>query len=225
MVRDARTSVAVLAFVVVAGCTGSDATPQAASGDGPRVVQPGAPGEETRELTEEELAAIERDTSHTDADVAFMQMMVPHHVQALRMIALVGTNSDDDRIALFAERMELSQQEELDLIRAWLEARDEPVPSLLGDHDHGGDGGDGQPTHGMLTEEEFAELEAAQGEAFDRLFLESMHRHHLGALQMVDELYEDGGGAEPEISRFADHVFSDQQIEIERMETLLAELD
>jgi uncharacterized protein (DUF305 family) len=52
-----------------------------------------------------------------------------------------------------------------------------------------------------------------------------MIRHHLGAIAMVEELYAEGGGAEPEIARFADHVVSDQQIEIARAQQMLAELD
>jgi uncharacterized protein (DUF305 family) len=78
---------------------------------------------------------------------------------------------------------------------------------------------------GMLTEEELAELEAADGEEFDRLFLEAMVRHHLGALQMVDDLYAADGGMEPEISRFAQHVYADQGIELSRMYDMLAAIE
>ncbi len=38
---------------------------------------------------------------------------------------------------------------------------------------------------GMLTPEEMAALAAAHGEAFDRLFLEGMIKHHEGAITMV----------------------------------------
>jgi uncharacterized protein (DUF305 family) len=51
-----------------------------------------------------------------------------------------------------------------------------------------------------------------------------MIRHHEGALQMVEELYEGNGGQEPEVDAFARHVVSDQTIEIERMQELLAAL-
>jgi uncharacterized protein (DUF305 family) len=84
---------------------------------------------------------------------------------------------------------------------------------------------DGELMPGMLTEEELLELEAASGEEFDRLFLEAMIRHHLGAMQMVEELYAQDGGQEPEISRLANHIYSDQSIEISRAEGMLAEMD
>ena len=77
---------------------------------------------------------------------------------------------------------------------------------------------------GMLTEPELKKLAAARGKAFYRLFLESMIRHHQGAMQMVAELFEAEGGAEPEAGQFARHVDADQQIEIARMRTMLAEL-
>ena len=51
-----------------------------------------------------------------------------------------------------------------------------------------------------------------------------MTQHHEGAIQMVAELYNGGGGAEPEINQFALHVDSDQSIEIQRMAELAEKL-
>ena len=62
------------------------------------------------------------------------------------------------------------------------------------------------------------------GEEFDRLFLRSMIYHHRGALTMVAELYASDGGLESSVDAFARHVEADQQIEIGRMQALLAEL-
>ena len=42
---------------------------------------------------------------------------------------------------------------------------------------------------------------------------------------MVDELTADNGGAEPEIGTFTRHVEADQNIEINRMQDLLAQLE
>ena len=58
-------------------------------------------------------------------------------------------------------------------------------------------------------------LEAAKGKAFDRLFLRYMTQHHQGALTMVQDLVEQGGGVETEIEQFILHVDSDQSIEID----------
>jgi hypothetical protein len=52
-----------------------------------------------------------------------------------------------------------------------------------------------------------------------------MIRHHRGALTMVGRLTAAKGGAEPEIGMFTRHVEADQNIEIDRMQDLLAELE
>jgi uncharacterized protein (DUF305 family) len=75
---------------------------------------------------------------------------------------------------------------------------------------------------GMLTAEQLAQLDAARGREFDRLFLTFMMRHHEGALQMVRELFRSpGAGQEPDLFRFVTDVDADQRDEILVMERLL----
>jgi uncharacterized protein (DUF305 family) len=220
-----RTAVALAIAVALVGCTGStDAEPEAAS-DGPRIIQPGAPGEPNRELTAEEAAAIE-EPAHTPADIDFMQQMIPHHAQALEMTALVPDRTAREDLPLFAERMDISQEDEIALMQGWLEARGADVPDPgAAQAAHGGHGADDMLMPGMATPERMAELESATGAEFDRLFLETMARHHEGALQMVQDLYANGGAAEPEIAQFATHIDADQRIELARIASMLAELD
>lgn len=228
-----RRRVAALATIclVVAGCTAGDPSddPAAAGQPAPRVVQPGAPGEESRELSTQEITALEDlEVAHTDADVGFVHGMIAHHVQALRMTRLVDARTRSEDIPLLAERMDLSQQDELELMQRWLEDRDEPVPSLLAGHDgHDEDADiDGELMPGMLSEAELAELEAADGATFDRRFLEGMITHHLGALAMVEDFQADEDASQdPGLTAFANHVYGDQEIEIHRMRSMLEELD
>jgi uncharacterized protein (DUF305 family) len=78
---------------------------------------------------------------------------------------------------------------------------------------------------GMLTEDELAHLEGSSGRAFDELFLQYMIRHHEGAVAMVEALLaSETGGQEPDVFQLAQHVESDQQIEISRMKQLLADI-
>jgi uncharacterized protein (DUF305 family) len=182
----------------------------------PRIVQPGAPGEEPRELTPEEAEELEL-PSHTDADVSFMQGMILHHEQALDMTALVPDRTGRKDIPLLARRLEVSQQDEIARMQAWLEARGEDATDHESHHH-------ASLMPGMLTAEELAALGAASGPRFDRLFLRSMIKHHQGAILMVEQLQADGGGQEPEISTFSNHVVADQGVEISRMSTLLSEL-
>lgn len=208
-----------LTALALAGCSSDGGeTDTTAEDTSPRIVQPGAPGEEPRELTPEELEDLDP-VPHTAADVQFMQYMILHHRQALRMTALVPDRTNREDIPLLAERIDISQQDELDRMAAWLEERGEAVPPPGGEEAHAGH------LPGMLTEEHLQRLEASQGRQFDRRFLRAMIRHHEGALVMVEQLQAiPGAGQESEISVFAGHVVADQSIEISRMRQLLAEL-
>ncbi len=159
-----------------------------------------------------------------DADVDFMRHMLAHHAQALVMTALVDERTGRQDIRLLARRIDMAQQEEMDIMRRWLSERGRPVPGSQGqqhDHHHHADDEDHSGMPGMLTEAQLERLAAARGAEFDRLFLEAMIYHHEGALVMVAELFEAGGGQDPEIFQFASHVDSDQRIEIERMYRML----
>jgi len=54
------------------------------------------------------------------------------------------------------------------------------------------------------------------------VFLLGMIRHHQGAITMVEELFASYGAAQDEtIFKFANDVFADQSIEIDRMYKML----
>jgi uncharacterized protein (DUF305 family) len=208
-----------VATVVLAGCGGSDRPPP--DEQETNIVQPGAPGEPSRKVSADEAAAASAE--HTKADVDFMQSMIHHHWQAVLMTKWVPRRSPGPDVPLMAKRMEISQEAEIEMIQEWLRERG-IKPNEPGDHsghDHGT--GEGMPP-GMLTSPELGRLWNTKGRAFDRLFLRYMIRHHQGALQMVRDLQNDGGGAEPELSAFTRHVEADQGIEIARMQDLLADL-
>lgn len=210
-----RLLLAALTLVAITGCSSDEDEP-----DAPPVVQLGPPGETGTPLTEEEIAELE-ETSYTDADVAFVQNMIPHHEQALVMTDLVAARTGRDDIPQLAERMEVSQRDEIALMEQWLKERGEDTPDASAGHDHG----DGELMPGMLTEDDLARLEAASGRAFDELFLQYMIRHHEGARVMVAELLSGGeGGQESDVFQLAQHIDSDQSIEIARMKSLLAEI-
>ncbi|MDF1503946.1 DUF305 domain-containing protein [Roseisolibacter sp. H3M3-2] len=149
------------------------------------------------------------------ADAAFMQSMIAHHAQALTMTALVPERAARAELRPLAERIAVTQRDEIALMRRWLERRGAPAAT-----DHASHAGHAMP--GMLTDAELARLGAARGAAFDRLFLELMIRHHEGALAMVAEYFKTpGAGQEPEAFRLASDVDADQRAEIRRMRALL----
>jgi len=155
-------------------------------------------------------------------DVRFMQHMIVHHAQALAMVALVPGRTRSEAMLLLAERIEVSQRDEIALMQQWLRDRGEHAPEVgAGGAVHGAVHGEATMP-GMLTAEELARLERARGEEFDRLFLELMIRHHEGALVMVSELFNaPGAGQDPEVFRLAMDVDADQRAEIRRMQAML----
>lgn len=170
-------------------------------------------------------AASTAQRGYTEADVRFMQRMIPHHAQALAMTALVPTRSRREDIRLLAERIEVSQKDEIAQMQRWLRVRGQVVSSADPHHGHHAGAGQHAAMPGMLTHEELTRLGAASGGEFERLFLEFMIRHHQGAQVMVAELFATpGAGQETEIFRFASDVDADQGIEIARMRRMLGTL-
>jgi uncharacterized protein (DUF305 family) len=215
--------IAIGLALLLAGCGDKSAAEEPAAETAPNIVQPGAPGQGSKTLSADELSKLEVPT-FVDADVLFMQGMIHHHAQALRMTALVPKHSAGGEMPLLAERMDLSQTSEIEQMQRWLRDRGQDVPVLHAAHGHAHGVGAGTMMPGMLTEQQLRRLGRARGEEFNRLFLTFMIHHHQGALTMVRRLYAASGGAEPEADAFARHVEADQQIEIARMQQLLAEL-
>ena len=180
----------------------------------PPIVQPGAPGLPSRVITVEAATDLSG-VQHTDADIRFMQGMIHHHGQALEMTALVPARSDSESIRLLAQRIDLSQQDEIGMMEGWLQARGAHIPTPE-------ERGRGMMMPGMLNTAEMRRLEGAAGSEFDRLFLEGMIKHHGGALVMVDELFANvGAGQESTINAFASEVVADQRAEMDRMGAML----
>jgi uncharacterized protein (DUF305 family) len=128
------------------------------------------------------------------------------------MTALVSSRAAGEAVRQMALRMEISQRDEIAWIERWLRARGEPMPEAH----------HAMAMPGMLTPEEMDLLREARGEEFDRLFLESMIRHHEGAITMVEGLFATSRAAQQsEVFQFASEVESDQRMEIDRMSALL----
>ncbi len=157
-------------------------------------------------------SSVGSESDYVQADANFMRNMIGHHGQAIDMAHLVPDRSSNETMALLARRIDESQVFEIGLMQRWLEKRGEStnVPD------------DMAGMAGMATPEQMAGLADAGNEAFDKLFLELMTRHHEGALVMVDALEaSEGGGLELEIFTLISHVDADQRAEIARMRRML----
>ena len=154
-----------------------------------------------------------------DADVAFATDMIPHHQQAVQMAEVAADRAGSDQVRQLAEDIEAAQGPEIDTMTGWLEDWGQGTPS--GSMDHGdmghGDASGGMP--GMMTADQMNMLEDAEGEPFDRMFLEMMIQHHEGAIDMART--EQANGENPDAIALAEQVETDQEAEIATMKRLL----
>lgn len=157
-------------------------------------------------------------TEFNDADVMFVQMMMPHHEQAVAMSdTLLKKSGVNPEVTALAEEIKAAQQPEIDTMKSWLTAwgQDEMADGM-GGMDHGG--GD----DGMATAAELEEFEKADGTTGQRMYLEMMTAHHKGAIAMAQTEISDGEN--PEAIEMAKEIVATQQQEITVMADLLAKL-
>ena len=161
---------------------------------------------------------------YSDADIGFMTGMIPHHAQAVIMANWAPSHGARSDVAILCERIVVGQADEIRSMQQWLSDHGLPVPDATStrmkmkmngvEHD--------MLMPGMLSDQEMAELNKAQGRQFDRLFLLGMIKHHQGAIDMVNDLFKAYGAAQDDtIYKFASDVFADQSIEIEVMRKML----
>jgi uncharacterized protein (DUF305 family) len=164
---------------------------------------------------------------YTAADIHFMSGMISHHAQAIKMAKWAPTHGASPAVVRLSERIATSQADEIVFMQSWLRDRRQPVPEpdpagmkmKMGDSEHV------MLMPGMLTPEQMAQLDAARGKEFDKLFLTFMIQHHQGAITMVRELFSaHGAGQDESVFQFANDVEIDQEAEIARMRQMLLEL-
>ena len=193
----------------------------------PNVVQPGAPGQQTRKLP---ISTRGKLPPRSAEDAEFMQGMIMHHGQAVEMTALIELRTQNKELRLLGARISQSQSDEMNFMKRWLESRKQPIAMPM----KGMEGMDmsdmDMPSHhhslmpGMLSKEQMNALAKAKDKEFDKLFLSGMIQHHKGALVMVKDLFNTGGaGQDAEIFNFATDVDSGQRAEIKIMQAMLNE--
>ena len=190
------------------------------------IILPGAPGEESKNLNAEDATNI-ANTSYIDADVKFLQGMIVHHEQAILMSSMASKRTNNPTIVNLANRIDASQEDEINFMESWLKDRDESVPEAKSDHMVKDNDKAHHNMHmhldmvGMASPEQLKELGDSNSTDFDRLFLQLMIAHHDGALEMVKDLKKFSGAVyDPILNEFVSDLVNDQGVEIERMNTI-----
>ncbi len=149
-----------------------------------------------------------------DDDVMFAQMMIPHHEQAIELsdIALDPTVGASEDVRRLATAIKAAQDPEIAEMKALLSGWGEST-EMDPDMDHS------EMMDGMLTTGELESLSQLRGAAFDRAWMESMIKHHEGAVSMAQDVLTEG--VNTEMRALATAIESAQTGEIAEMRALL----
>ncbi len=131
-------------------------------------------------------------------DVMFLQMMIPHHQQAIDISDLALTKGEDAELLALAKNIRDEQAAEIVKMKAWLDAAGADL-----EMDHGAS----HSMSGMLSDSELAALDKASGKNFDVLWLKAMTGHHTGAIDMT-AMIENAKNAE--IKSFGEGIVASQ---------------
>jgi uncharacterized protein (DUF305 family) len=147
----------------------------------------------------------------SSVDKTFLEMMIPHHNQAVEMSHLAEKNTTNPEILALAKLIDEEQHHEIDLMSQWLGTK--------GGHDHSHDD---HQMDGMLSADQMKELEQAKDAEFDRLFLEGMIVHHEGAIEMTQMVTSSDN---PDVRNLANSIIDSQTEQIRQMRELLESLN
>ena len=148
------------------------------------------------------------------ADSMFAMMMIPHHEQAIEMSDIIlAKNGVDQRVLDLAQQIKDAQGPEIELMESWLDDWGMPSSGGMNGMDHG---------DGMMSDADMDALEAADGSAAARLYLEQMIEHHEGAIEMAQDELDDG--ANRDVLALAQRIITSQTAEIATMEDLLTQI-
>lgn len=159
---------------------------------------------------------------HNAQDVSFAQLMIAHHRQAIAMAELAAGRSSNGQVKQLAANIKAAQSPEITLMTGWLKDWGQPAevpttstPGMAG-HDTGAD------VPGTMTAAEMTALAAAKEAEFDKLFLQTMIKHHQGAIDMAqtEQSFGQFGAAKDLAAKIA----GDQQKEIESIKQIQSQL-
>lgn len=197
----------------VAGCGGTD-TSAGGSSASPQMSQMPSAGASSSGAPSSSSTV----DQFNDADVMFVQGMLPHHQQAVEMSdTLLAKSGVSTETTALAEQIKAAQQPEITTMDGWLNAWGKSADGGMGGMDHGGMGG------GMATDAEMKKFDQTDGAAAaEKMYLEMMTRHHQGAIMMAQTEIKDGQNLDA--LQLANTITTSQQAEIDTMQTLLGQL-
>lgn len=156
-------------------------------------------------------------------DLHFIDMMVMHHQQGIEMSRLAQEKGQSARVKAFAAKTAADQEKDTVELRGHREHWYAGRPEM--DHSQMMSGMQGMAGHGgmqMDMQGDMEKLRAAEGRAFDRLFLDTMTMHHRMAIDMSKDATKKAEHAE--LKGFARKTAAKQTGEVVEMNRIKAGL-
>jgi len=156
------------------------------------------------------VSARASNTAHNNADVTFVQMMIPHHQQALEMAKMAKGRALSPAVHQLANAIQAAQQPEIERMQGWIKQWGVPMHSSMSM---------GSGMSGTMSNADMNKLMGLQGSAFDQEFLTMMTSHHDGAISMATDELKTGQNANA--LALATSIAVTQAAEVQHMSMLL----
>ena len=192
-------TITVLTALTMTGCSSQDSTAK-------------NPAQVAGQVSEETFSA---------SDFMFVQMMIPHHDQAVQMASLANSRALNPQIIDLANQISAAQNSEIQVMESWLMSMGvTQMPDLDSLGAHAGH------MDGVLTESQMETLRQASGGEFDQLFGEFMIEHHLGAISMAQDVLNQGTNqGDPAVKALAQSIIGEQEEEIVLLKSMIGASD
>jgi uncharacterized protein (DUF305 family) len=155
-----------------------------------------------------------------EGDIAFAQLMIPHHQQAVAMADMALAHGVTGDVLTLANQIKAAQDPEIAQMTAWLNAWGAPIDVPASDG-HGDMDMGGMTSEGMMSDDDMMALDQAQGSDFDSMWMTMMIEHHEGAIAMANQVLSTTSNAE--VTALAEAVVAGQTAEIATMQQLLGQ--
>ncbi|WP_416667108.1 DUF305 domain-containing protein [Egbenema bharatensis] len=140
---------------------------------------------------------------HVESEFEYLSHMIPHHQEAIDTAQIILERSDRPAMQAFAQEIIAVQTAEIERMETWLS---QWYPSQTADYSY-------TP---MMRD-----LSNLQGDELDRVFLEDMIMHHMGAVMMSQMLLNRNLIEHEPVRPFAQTIASTQRQEIHQMRAWL----
>jgi uncharacterized protein (DUF305 family) len=150
-------------------------------------------------------ASSDASATSNDADVAFVQMMIPDHQMTVKMSKLAAQKAAGADLRALATQMQKGQTKTVSMMKGMLKdwgstASADPA---------------GMSMPGAMTAKDMTELKAMKGMDFDMMFAQMMVKHHQASITMAEQ--EQAKGVNADAKSMAADMVTEEQAQVAKL--------